>query len=73
MKQYIVTNEVGSSFNVFAKNEHEAKEEYWRALESILGHKEGCCTCVEKPKSFPREKYAKPVSVNEVLRNISDM
>lgn len=66
LKQYIVRNGVGVSFTVFALNEEEAKEEYWKALESILGHQEGCCSCFDNPKSFPREKFEPPASVQEV-------
>lgn len=67
MKQYIVKNDAGNSLTVFAINEQNALEEYWKSLESILGHVEGCCKCFDNPKCFPRDKYAQPISVQEIL------
>ena len=66
MKQYLVKNDVGNSITVFAENEEDALEQYWKSLESILGHVESCCSCFDNPKSFPREKYAQPISVQEI-------
>ena len=44
----------------------DAIEQYWKSLESVLGHLEGCCGCFKNPKPFPREKYVRPVKVTKL-------
>lgn len=62
---YIVHHENGGTMQVFASDEKDAIEEYYHALESILGHQMKICDCFGK-KPIDRSKVARPTRVEKV-------
>lgn len=65
-KIFIVYDEKGGKHQLPAKDENDAIEVYWKTLESVLGHQEGCCACFKDPKPFPRHKYLQPIKVKMI-------
>ena len=69
-KSYRVWHERKGYIQVFAKNEKDAEEEYYHALEGILGHQLGLCLCFnEKRKPIDRSKVLRIVRVELVKNN----
>ena len=53
-KYYTVTNDRDQKFAVIAENKEKAVEEYYRSLESTIGHSLKICKCFGDPKPIDR-------------------
>ena len=64
-----VIHERGGSIMVYARDQEDAREEYYHAIESIVGHTFKLCTCFnDEAKPIDRTKVLRITGVEEVRR-----
>lgn len=65
-KQFRVFHNRGGSISVFAQDKEDAIEEYYRSLESIIGHHLKICGCFGERKPIDRKLVARPTKIEEI-------
>lgn len=65
-QNFKVWHEKGGFILVSALDEKDAIEKYYEAIESMIGHHLGTCSCHENPKKFDRGSVLKIVRIEKV-------
>jgi hypothetical protein len=61
-KIFFVHYENGGQMQVFARDKEDAIERFYQAIESIIGHSRGECSCTGK--KFDRSKVVRVIKVD---------